>query len=572
MIVFSKVSYKNFLSAGNVPIVIELDRRPTTLITGPNGAGKSAGVIDAIYFALYGKAYRKLKKDQIVNAINKKNALVELEFSTDNKTYKVIRGISPGVFEIYVDGKLKEQDASIKDYQDWLVDSVLKMNATTMKQIVFLGSTSFVPFMRLSTGERRKVIEEILDIQIFSTMNQLVKSKASSLSILYSDAQSEIKLIMSKIKLLEKHSAEIATHKDEAIKKNLEQIRLSKIEYKKLSKKISEISPRISELKESIADADKVQSQISDIRGIIRSLEVNEARFKSSIEFFEDNTDCPTCGQDIDEDFRKAAVDATEKKLVANSDGISKARAMVEDFSRRMEEILEIQDEISNLSTELAALTARKDTIEQHQVKLVESNEELANETVIRSKDSPDSEIVTLTESMNKHISNRDGVAEKVKYYTLISGLLKDNGIKSKIIRSYLPTINSLIRKYLEILEFNCEFSFNENFEETIKSRYRDNFSYANFSEGQKMRIDLALLFTWRELANIRNSASTNLLVLDEIGSSSLDSEGTSSFMRIITQTSDKSNVFVISHDSTIMDQFSSIIEYELVDNFSRIK
>jgi len=569
LLIFKKIRYKNFLSAGNNFLEITLDKDPTTLITGPNGSGKSAGIIDAIYFALYGKAYRKLKKDQIVNAINKKDALVELEFREGSREYMVRRGISPGVFEIYIDGKLKEQDASIKDYQDWLVDTVMKMNATTMKQIVFLGSTSFVPFMRLSTGERRKVVEEVLDIQVFSFMNQILKSRASTLSTIYGDIQSKIKILTTKISLLKSHQQEISQQKDSQIEKNNDQIELMQKEIVKLQGQISKANSEVEILLEYISDESSVRNNHNEMKSIISSIRRNSNSHTQNIKFFTENSDCPTCNQEIQDDFKASAITDAEDKLNKCLIGLEKANGVVESTEARLNEISETQSLIHSLERDSHSHQTRISTIQEHSDSLRLSNENIANENSEDDATNHQDEIDELDLALNKVEKTRLSVAEQGQYFSLISSLLKDNGIKSRIIQNYLPTINSLIRKYLEILEFNCEFTFNESFEETIKSRYRDKFSYANFSEGQKMRIDLALLFSWRELARIRNSASTNLLVLDEIGSSSLDAEGTAAFMRIIKESADESNVFVISHDSSIIDQFNNSIEYRLEDNFS---
>lgn len=572
MVVFEVVRYKNFLSAGNQFLEIALNKSPTTLIVGPNGSGKTAGVIDAVFFALYGKPYRRLKKDQVINSINKKNCLVELEFSIGKRSYKVRRGIAPGIFEVYVDGELKQQDASFKDYQDWLENTILKMNPTTMKQIVFLGSTSFVPFMRISSGERRRVIEEILDIQVFSLMNRILKHRVTTVSNRYTEITHKIRLIDTQIELKERHHEELSMQKAQQIEDGLAQIERIRSDIESAEKEVDEIVALMSAHTEAISDQMVTKKQFNDLQQIVVQIGRNKRKYETEIKFFEETEECPTCLQNIGEEFKYRSIDARKKKVREFESGIGQANQRLETLKTRLEEISTIADEITDLERRMTAKRAEVSKSKEHIKSIEEMVEKLGVKTEEENGSGVLAEIELLKNDKISQMADKKNLAETGQYFSIISALLKDSGIKSQIIRNYLPTINSLIRKYLEILEFPCEFTFDENFEETMKSRYRDKFSYANFSEGQKMRIDLALMFTWRELARLRNSASCNLLVLDEIGSSSLDATGTEAFMRIVEETSDQSNIFIISHDNTIMDKFSRVIEYETVNNFSTFK
>jgi len=569
MIVFNKVRYKNFLSAGNRFIEIQLDKTNTTLIIGDNGAGKSAGIIDAVYFALYGKPYRKLKQAQVVNSINQKNCLVELDFTIDKKKYKVRRGIKPNIFDIFIDGVLKENSAGLKDYQDYLENSILKMNSTTMKQIVFLGSTTFVPFMRLCTNDRRKVIEEILDIQVFSLMNQILKTRGATLATKYSELQNQIKMVRTKIELKEQHRDELAAAKGEQVAENERQIAQYRADIEAIEKESEIIHAAIDEALEEVTDETKVNKTSSELSLLISTIKKNQNKNEREIVFFKENDECPTCSQPIHKEFKAESIDSCQKKVDECSKAIDMAESRLSSLSARLGHISEVQKYISENERKVASNNTRIRTISEHVKALETANKKIQDENTNESASDVDKEIQGLGDDLSKMIKDKGGLADTGQYYSLISSLLKDSGIKSQIIRNYLPTINSLIRKYLEILEFPCEFTFDESFNETLKSRHRDQFSYANFSEGQKMRIDLALLFTWRELARLRNSASCNLLVLDEIGSSSLDAAGTEAFMRIIEETTDNSNIFVITHDNTITDQFARCLEYKLVDDFS---
>jgi len=559
------------MSVGNVPLTIQIDKAPVTVITGTNGTGKSSGIIDAIFYALYGTAYRKLKKDQMVNTINAKKLEVELDFTIGKSKYKIIRGMRPNKFEIYVDGKLKPQPATMKDYQAWLEDSVLKMNAVTAKQIIFLGSTSFVPFMRLNTGDRRKVVEEILDIQIFSIMNTLLKGRAGVLSGKYEEIQQKLKLLANNIVLKEKHLTEMERQKEDHVADNLSRIECLQKDIDDLNNEIVTVRKAIEANLSKIEDAGVVRNNKSELGVLLSNMNKNRHRVEKDLQFFAENDNCPTCQQPIQPEKKENSISMNEDKIAHVMKAINLADQQMESFDKRLSEIAEIEQTIhqqemsvSNNQTKVSTLQGSIERLREV-VQKMELKEDDDSSTAVRK------EIEEHEFDQQALRKEREDIADTSQYYKVVTSLLKDNGIKSNIINNYLPTINSLIRKYLEILEFPCEFTFDEEFNETMKSRYRDHFSYANFSEGQKMRIDLALLFSWRELARLRNSASCNLLVLDEIGSSSLDAEGTDAFMRIVEETSENNNIFIISHDTSISetDAFSRCLEYKLKDNFS---
>jgi len=571
MIVFKSVRYQNFLSTGKKMLEIDLTKTSTTVIVGDNGTGKSSGIIDAVFYALYGKAYRKINLPQIINSINNKNLLVELDFEIDGKEYTIRRGLKPKVFDVFVDGELKEQDASTGDYQNWLENTVLKMNATTMKQIVFLGSTSYTPFMRLTAAERRKVVEEILDIQIFSIMNKILKQRASSLGNLYENIKNDLRLMANTIDLKMRHRNELDQQKESAIEENTQEIELLTKNVALISEEITQFEGECDEIIKEIVDQAKTEKNHRELSTIIARIESSKRAHEDDLQFFESNDECPTCRQEIADDHKSQIIEKNQKAVDQCVSNIQQACQKLEEFEARLSEIKQLQSALQRKENSLGASRVRVSEIERRIASLVEKNKQLANKSEDDSISTLDAEIKQLEfESFEKR-KERDELAGEAQYLSVISGMLKDDGIKSQIVRNYLPTINSLIRKYLEILEFPCEFTFDENFNETMKSRFRDTFSYANFSEGQKMRIDLALLFTWRELARLRNSASTNLLVLDEIGSSSLDSAGTEAFMRIIEETAVGSNVFVITHDDTVTDKFERTIHYSLKDNFSHM-
>jgi len=536
----------------------------------------SSGVIDSIFFALYGKSFRKLKKEQLVNSINRKNCVVELVFSIGSTKYKIVRGIKPNVFEIYVNNKLHKQPASLKDYQDWLENTVLKMNETTMKQIVFLGSSTYVSFMRLSAKERRNVVEEILDIQVFSLMNEVVKEKLSKLKETYHDTQKKIDIINSEIRLLESHKEKMNAERVDRIEDYRAKIDKALAVLADLNEAAKKDTEQIDSLSASIVKKEQTEKEANELKFLKKRIDANVKKLKSSLSFFETTDVCPTCEQAICDEVKSNKVDELKNKLSNVVLGSEQAERALEEFESKLAEMNAIHEKICSIEKRIIETNSRIASGKQY----IETLEKEMNDLVNKDKD--DSSLTEIDDEISSKRAEKieaenelSEIADMSQYHKTLMVMLKDDGIKKQIINNYLPTINSLIRKYLEILEFPCEFTFDDEFNETMKSRYRDVFSYENFSEGQKLRIDLATLFTWRELAKLRNSASCNLLVLDEIGSSSLDAEGTEAFLKIISAVSaENNNVFIISHDSYVneTDSTSRFLKYTIKNNFSVVE
>jgi len=570
MITFKKVRWRNFLSTGDKFTEIQLDKSPSTLIVGQNGAGKST-LLDAISFALFGKPHRDINKPQLVNSINNKNCVVEVEFSIGTHKFKVSRGIKPGKFEIYQNGNMVNQSSNVRDYQKFLEQNILKLNHKSFHQIVVLGSSSFIPFMQLPTGHRREVIEDLLDIGVFSKMNVLLKDRSMRLKEQLKDLNYQLDLLKEKISLQRKYIKDITEINDEQISKKRSEIDSYQKTIEDLQSKNNSLTDEIERSSEGLQEGlnkahDKKQTLLqykAQFEQQIRSV-VKDAKF------YEDNDACPTCSQNIGEELRRekldsartkakelneAVVHASEESTIVEStierlSNISeKVRGWTTDISSNNKEIVRLQGQIRALENDISSLTNREGD-------LGDANRKLTNQ--IDEKE-------TLTE--RKLESNEQRV-----YYEACSEMLKDTGIKTKIIKEYLPVMNNLVNKYLQVLDFFVQFNLDENFNETIKSRHRDAFNYASFSEGEKQRIDLALLFTWRQIAKMKNSSSTNLLILDETFDSSLDHDGIENLMKILGTLDESSNIFVISHKGDLLDgKFRSKIEFHKENNFSKM-
>lgn len=568
MIIFSKLRYKNFLSTGNTWIEIDFCANSKTLIVGKNGAGKSQ-MIDALTFALYGKAFRKINLSQLVNSINQKRTLVELEFKIGSTKYKIVRGILPAKFEIYVNGKLKPQDAGIKDYQRFLENNILKMNEKTFRQIVVLGSTSYVPFMRLTAADRRMVVENLLDIQIFSVMNFLIRTKINTLTDEFKDVTSELKLLDNTLELKKQHIEEQKANVVEKIEANIAEIKLLKDKIAGYEQEKKTLDSEVLGLSRILAEQKTVKEKRSKIREFRSLIQRNRDKFVKEVEFFETATECPKCLQQIDVDFKHDHICKTKEKMSKAEEGLNKAEEEIEKLDEQINNIEQIIKDIQNKEKRIVYLLSEIVSIEAYIKKLVSENEQIV---ALRQTKLDDSELFKIQEQIDDQVEKKNGLNQKGYYYSIIIDMLKDGGIKTKIIRTYLPIINKLIRKYLDIMEFNIDFTFDESFNETISDRKRELHTYFSLSEGEKMRVDLCLLFTWRELTRLKNSAATNLLIFDEIGDSSLDSEGFDAFMKIIGETSKNQNVFIISHKGDIMsDKFTNIISFEKKGEFTEM-
>ena len=569
MIVFKKIRYKNILSTGNSFTEIDFVKNKTTLIVGENGAGKST-VLDALSFVLYGKSFRKINKPQLLNSVNQKSLIVEIELETGGHRYKVCRGIKPTLFEIYQNDKLINQTASVRDYQDLLEKNILKMNHKSFSQVVVLGSSTFVPFMQLTAAQRREVIEDLLDLEIFSTMNNILKAKLSQGKEDIREVQYELDLIEEKINLVKKYQDNIVTDVERTINEKTERIQ----EYQKLlTEKTDEIHSyegQIRDLEGGIRDKDKASSRSDKIRKILEQLEKKIKRINKDIDFFEHYDNCPTCKQDISIHFKEEIVENRKVLLDKTTDGLKDLDKQKDDLEERLLKIFETIETISSLNENISTLN-RDNQVSNHAIsQLNEEIMKLREKVDFTKNDS--TKILELEGESKRHQKSKVDLGEQQSLYRVGSEMLKDSGIKSRIIKQYVPVMNKLINHYLQQLDFFVQFELDENFNEKIKSRFRDEFSYESFSEGEKMRIDLSLLFTWRTIAKLRNSVSTNLLIMDEVFDSSLDSNGTEEFFKIIEELTSDTNTFIISHKGDVMiDKFRNIIRFEKRQNFSRI-
>lgn len=564
---FKTIRWQNFLSTGNQFTEIALNKSSSTLIVGENGAGKST-MLDAIMFALYGKPYRNITKPLLVNSITSKNCLVEVEFSVKNVQYLVRRGIKPNVFEIYRDGKLIDQHASIREYQEYLEKSILKLNSKSFTQIVVIGSANFVPFMQLKASERRSVIEDLLDIEIFTKMNSILKQKISANKEEIQNSKHQIDLLKQKIDITKKHINEIMSiqQSDRENKKNKIDELLKQIQTH--NRTIQELQDKVQSLSEQIADRSSVKSKEQQIQKYQYQLSQKIETLDTDVKFFVDNDHCPTCDQHIDDDFKEKKISVMAEKKTEIETALSDLNKHYDEVREKLSQIDRIQTQINDLNSQImkenTTVTIHQNAVNDLQQKL--SQEKASNDTVSTEK------LETIKQELKEWETKYQVNLKDKKKFDIAASLLKDDGIKARIIKQYIPVINKLVNKYLASLDFFVQFELDENFDEKIRSRFRDEFTYESFSEGEKMRVDLALLFTWRSVSKLRNSISTNLLILDEVFDSSLDSTGTDEFLKIITELTKDTNVFVISHKGDLLyDKFDSNIRFEKTKNFSQI-
>ena len=569
MIVFKKVRYKNFLSTGQQFIEIQLDRSSKTLVVGENGAGKST-MLDALCFGLFQRAFRNIKKDQMVNSINEKDCVVEVEFVIGKNEYKVIRGIKPNIFEIWCNGIMLNQDAAVRDYQKHLESTILKLNFRSFTQVVILGNASFVPFMQLRPEYRRQVVEEILDIEIFSKMNFLLKDKVKNQDELIKQSDFNFQLIESKVDSQKKHIEDMSGNNQQLIDKKQIEIQKAQTDIDNYQLDIDRVTAEKTALQSEILDETKINSKYKQLHNLEAKLENTCSKHKKDLGFFQTHNDCPTCQQEIDEAFKTTMQSKKAEKIQELEIALGQIEKDITSTETRLSKINEI----------MVAIREKELLINRYETSISEIKKYMTikqNEIDELSDDKFTTGVATgqLTQ-LQEQLTEADKVKIKYKeektYLDTARYLMQDTGIKTKIIKQYLPIMNQLINKNLADMDFFVNFTLDDGFKETIKSRHRDVFNYHSFSEGEKLRIDLSILFTWREIAKMKNSMNTNLLILDEIFDSSLDASGTDEFMRILTNKLAKENVFVISHKGdTLIDKFPSILKFEKYKNFTRM-
>ena len=564
MIKLKVVRWKNFLATGNQFLEVNLSKEPMTLIVGKNGAGKST-LIDAITFSLFGKPFKRINKGQLVNTVNEKDLVTEIEFSIGNTEWKIRRGIKPALFEIYNNGNIINQDAKSTDYQKYLEDKVLKLNFKSFTQIVVLGSSSFVPFMQLSANDRRIIIEDILDIGIFSIMKNLLRDRSVMLKEELGEVEYEIKLLQEKIKLHEKHIEELKSKSDTKRKSDLDKIEETQREITKLSEEIEEHQDLVMSLMKSIEDSTTAYKKNTELDKYKSQINKNLKKLNKDKRFFEEKENCPTCEQDIDETFKKNKLNDVSDDIEQMNDGLDKIETEIENVCNRLEEISVCNKKIQVEENEIRT---KNGYVKSHNRFITHLNEELNNKV----GDIDEGKISILNNELDSSKESRAQYAEQKRYYDILGTILNDKGIKTRIIRKYLPLINNHVNMYLKDMDFFVNFQLDENFQETIKSRHRDDFSYYSFSEGEKKRIDIALLLTWRHIAAMRNSVNVNLLILDEVFDASLDQAGVDDLMKLF-HLLDKTNLFIISHKLDVLDdKFPAKITVEKVKNFTTME
>ena len=568
MITFKTVRWKNLLSSGNKFTTIELNRSSTTLIVGENGAGKST-LLDALCFGLYGKGFRNLKKDLLINSINNKDLLVEIEFEVGKKSYKVIRGAKPNKFELYLDNVLINQDATMRDYQEHLEKNILKMSHRSFTQVAILGSANFTPFMQLRARDRRKLVEDLLDISIFSTMKDILRKKIANHNVEVKETSHEIDLLEERINGLNEQVQALQKNRDEQILKYESTVKETQDNISSIMELVDEKTKDVVEKKSTIKDIDPQKDRLKQATELERQLSENYKKAINDVKFYEENDDCPTCKQGLDHEHKAKHIEERQAKATEIQTALSSIAKTIDESRTRLEEIRAVQDEIEEVQREIGLaqteITSNQKYIQKLEGQISELKKNVLDETVNDRLTSSEDNLSTL-------LSKKEDLTNRTHYFEIATLLLRDEGIKSKIIKQYVPIMNKLINKYLANLEFYVGFELDENFEETIKSRFRDVFKYDNFSQGEKMRIDLALLFTWRAVARMKNSVNTNLLILDEVFDSSLDNQGTDDFLRLLNTLTEKTNAFIISHKGDqLYDKFEEVIRFEKHKNFSRI-
>jgi len=569
LILFKKVRYKNFLSTGQQFIEIDLDKANTTLVVGENGAGKST-MLDALCFGLFQRPFRGIKKDQLINSINEKECVVEVEFTVGQKDYKIIRGIKPNIFEIWCDGDMLNQDAAQKDYQKHLEQQILKLNFRSFTQVVILGNASFVPFMQLRARHRRQVVEEILDIEIFSKMNLLFREKQKNQDELIKQTDFNFQLVDNKIEDKRKYIDDISNRSKDLADSKKADLDKSTIDISNYEEDIKRVRVEIAELQKLVLDETKITAKHKKLHNMEAKLENTCNKHKKDLSFFQTYNDCPTCQQAIDEAFKSTMISKKAEKVQELEIALGQIEKEIKTSDMKLTTINKTMVLIREKELLINRYETSIEEIKKQTIRLSQEITELQDEKVSTAEQTGElNQLVSQSSQLEKDKLDQK---KEMLYIDTARHLMQDTGIKTKIIKQYLPVMNQLINKNLASMDFFVNFSLDEEFNETIKSRHRDEFNYHSFSEGEKLRIDLAILFTWREIAKLKNSTNTNLLILDEIFDSSLDSSGTDEFMRILHYTLKKENVFVISHKGdTLIDKFPRVMKFEKYKNFTRM-
>ncbi len=568
MILFEKIRWKNFLSTGNQFTEVELNKNSTTLIVGNNGAGKST-ILDALCFVLFGKAFRKINKPQLINSTNEKDCLVEIELKIGSTDWMIRRGIKPNIFEIYRNGSVLDQSSSAIDQQKYLEQSILKMNYKSFTQIVILGSSNFVPFMQLSAASRREVIEDLLDIKIFSSMNVIIKEKIRSLKEEIKTLELKKESVKDKVQMQQNFIDELENLGNANINANKEKIANIDVEIGNYNEENNEISNKLTllekQLEEYVGATDKLR-KLGNLKGKISQ---KVSTITKEHKFFTENTVCPTCTQSIEEEFRLNRIRSAQDNAKELQSGYKELEEAIKKEEEREHQFLDLSKEVTNLTHGISQNNIRINGL-QKQIRNLESEIQTIAEN-LANRNSEHEKLENFKKDLKSVYDDLSAKKDLIQYHDFSYSLLKDSGVKSKIIKKYLPLINQQVNRYLQMLDFYINFTLDEEFNETVQSPIHEDFSYSSFSEGEKQRIDLALLFTWREVAKFKNSTNTNLLILDEVFDSSLDGLGTEDFIKIIRYVVKDSNVFIISHKAGMEDRFESVVKFEKVKGFSRM-
>ena len=565
---FTTIRWKNFLSTGNTFTEVYLDRYKNRLILGENGAGKST-LLDGVTFALFNKPFRRINKPQLINSINNKHCVVEIEFQIGQNKYLVRRGMKPNVFEIYRNDEMLNQDAANRDYQEMLEKYILKLNYKAFCQVVIIGSASFVPFMQLSAAARREVIEDILDIKIFSSMNTLLKDEVSQNKNAIRDVDYDRQLVEEKIRMFEDTEKKLQQNADNLIADYTDKIDKTQTQILALQEEVDTVAKEVEELNKEIQDKGKIDKKLKEIEKIQYQIDQKIEKLDKDIDFYENNDECPTCKQAIDQYFKEQINNETVEKKNKYKDGLEELSVQ---YNKVHDRIKIINETIKLIEEKNSSITDRNYQIRSHNSYIGDLLSQINKLNDDRKNIQDNNKLIEHQKKFGELKEQYEVLKDETNVLGIASQVLKDNGIKSKIIKQYIPIMNKLINSYLQKMDFFVKFDLDENFNETILSRHRDNFTYASFSEGEKFRIDLSLLFTWRKVAKLKNSTSTNLLIMDEVFDSSLDAGGTEEFLKLINELDEKTNVFIISHKGDqLFDKFQNVLKFEKYKSFSRI-